>query len=744
MSLMNSWSLVSLSLMPLCHSRPRSLFFWFILVTGLSPFSEFGVTTPFALASDRPILHHNLTIQILPDTHEILAQDTIILKATDWPKLISPLRLSLNRNLTVDNIQIGTKAIHFAIVGPSGDIDEGKNLIHFIEISDWEPLSPDTPLSLLIRYKGKIHDPPRSSKDLRFVRPDKTLGHIGSEGIYLTSETAWYPDLPETLSTFHVQVTLPEGWMSVTQGQLATQASDPETVTATWDVDTPSEALTLVANHFVKHQRDWHGIKLETYLFPEDSHLSALYLDATGEYLEVYTKLLGPYPFRKFAVVENFFPSGIGLPSYTLLGSRVIKRGYTQPYSLGHEIVHSWLGNSVLNDFTKGNWVEGLTTYLANYYYEELQGHPDTLLQNRRRMLYEYNLYAPASEEYPLVQFHHKETRIDNAIGYQKAAMVFHMLRREIGDDAFFSGIRALVKERSGAYADWGILEQAFEKTAGQELGWFFTQWVEQRGAPLIRIISADVHPDQNPGGGSLIGLTLEQTTPVYQLNLPVTIELTNGKIFETSIMLTTQKPTVTVPIPTQPTRLLVDPTFEIFRRLQRDQIPPMLNKWVTDQNPLLILPDESFRKDTSVYQPILHRLQSRELHVNIQPPDEEMNSSSHSQLILDDPQTNYLTSKVLESCHDDMTLGPKGLTIRHQTFEGPKISWLISCPHPTHPEHTLTVFSGFSASAITPVARLLFFYGWDSYLVFNNGKVVTRGTLKTINKDLEVSLPAA
>ena len=134
---------------------------------------------------------------------------------------------------------------------------------------------------------------------------------------------------------------------------------------------------------------------MATYLFPEDSHLSEQYLDATAQYLDVYTELLGPYPFRKFAVVENFFPSGLGLPSFTLLGSRVIKRGYTQPYSLGHEIVHSWLGNSVLNDFSKGNWVEGLTTYLANYYYEELQGHTDAPLKNRRRMLYEYNLYAP-------------------------------------------------------------------------------------------------------------------------------------------------------------------------------------------------------------------------------------------------------------------------------------------------------------------------------------------------------------
>jgi hypothetical protein len=359
-------------------------------------------------------------------------------------------------------------------------------------------------------------------------------------------------------------------------------------------------------------------------------------------------------------------------------------------------------------------------------------------------MVYEYNLYAPASEEYPLFQFHHKETRIDNAIGYQKAAMVFHMLRREIGDEGFFSGIRTLVKERSGTYADWETLEQVFEKTTGRELGWFFTQWVEQLGAPSIRIVRADVRGDQHSDGGSLIELTIEQTPPLYQLNLPITIELANEQIRETSIMIKDQNPSVIIPVPTKPTRLLVDSEFNMLRRLPRDQIPPMLNMWVTDQNPIIVLPDGTFGKDTSIYQPILHRLQSRELKVNIQRMDEQMFSEPHSQLILDDPRTNHLTAKVIESCPEDFTLGPKGLTIRDKTFEGPKIAWLISCPHPTRPGHTLTVFSGFSDSAVSRVARLLFFYGWDSYLVFKDGNVVTRGTIEPSNLDLTVSLQAA
>ena len=86
----------------------------------------------------------------------------------------------------------------------------------------------------------------------------------------------------------------------------------------------------------------------------------------------------------------------------------MIKRGYTQPYSLGHEVVHSWLGNSVHNHFETGNWIEGLTTYLANYYYDERMEGKDTARAHRKRMIMEYNLYVQPADDYPVVKFHHK------------------------------------------------------------------------------------------------------------------------------------------------------------------------------------------------------------------------------------------------------------------------------------------------------------------------------------------------
>ncbi|MCA9419799.1 MAG: hypothetical protein KC592_02200, partial [Nitrospira sp.] len=223
---------------------------------------------------------------------------------------------------------------------------------------------PDRPAVLTIAYHGFIDDSPKASGGLRFVKPDDTTGHIGPNGVYLTYETFWYPTWEQTLSTFELTLNLPIDWEAITQGREVFQTVTNARRTTQWKVNSPSEALTLAANHFVVHKQEWEGVQLATYLFPEDAHLAPQYIEATIAYLQMYTDLLGPYPFTKFAVVENFFPSGLGLPSFTLLGQGVVRRGYTQPYSLGHEIVHSWFGNSVFNDFAQGNWVEGLTTYL--------------------------------------------------------------------------------------------------------------------------------------------------------------------------------------------------------------------------------------------------------------------------------------------------------------------------------------------------------------------------------------------
>ena len=699
-------------------------------------------------AAEVRIQHHNLEISLNPEQHTLAAQDTLQLNIA---KSKSPLiRLTLNPSLTIDQIRVQDQEVSFQEVPlreeqPSSEESAVKeSWDRTIEIELPKFTSGMKNIDLTVVYQGKIFDPPRARPGLRFVRPDQTAGHIGQEGVYLTSETRWYPDVSGSLATFHLLVTTPEGWETVTQGKdVSRKVNDGQTITE-WDIKTNTDALTLVANHFVRNQRDWNGIELSTYLLPENAHLAKVYLDATAKYMTLYTDLLGPYPFRKFSVVENFFPSGIGLPSYTLLGSHVIRRGYIQPYSLGHEIVHSWFGNSVFNDFDKGNWVEGLTTYLANYYYEELHEPIEKVVKHRRKMVIEYSLYAVPSHDYPLIRFHHKETRVDNAIGYQKSAMIFHMLRHEIGDQAFFSGIRTLVKKWSGAYADWGTLERLFGTMAGRDLRWFFHQWVERSGAPVLNILETGVQ-EEAPGssGQYVVHMKIVQQDPPYRLRFPVVIDLADGTIYKTDISVEAPTQTVRVPVPAKPAHLAMDPEYETFRRLKRDQIPPMLNLWTTDRNRVLVLHKESSEGERASFQPILHRIRSERSRIEERTVN-HIEFGEESLLSLVGPAGKELALKGMEGCGNTAKLEHNRVIIQNQIFEGPDVAVLISCPNPIDPTHVVTIFYASSPQAAAKVARLLFFYGWDSYLVFKGGKVIARGNFEPPSHNLEVRFNGA
>jgi len=700
-----------------------------------------GSAAMVASASDVKIHHHELVVELDPSSHTILAQDTIHLTGT--PEEEPRIHLRLHPDLDIEEVVVEGDPLLFweeALHEPKGpQRSENTGLRRTIEI----PLPPQSDHRqvwvLRVSYRGHIHDSPRAAPGLRFVRPDQTHGHIGEEGVYLTSETFWYPDILGSLATFHVSVTLPKDWRAVTHGQEVRYVNHGEVSKAEWQVQTKTEALTLVANRFVKQERQWQGIEVATYLFPEDDHLAQQYLEAIPHYLEWYTELLGPYPFSKFAVVENFFPSGLGLPSFTLLGSRVIKRGYTQPYSLGHEIVHSWFGNSVLNRFETGNWVEGLTTYLANYYYEERSEGQERALVHRRRMLVEYNLYSRPEEDYAVVKFHHKENRVDNAVGYQKAAMIFHMLRRQIGEKAFFQGVRRIVSEYTGRYAGWGQLQRVFEFTSGTELSWFFSQWVERPGAPVLEIQEAQVR--RANGEGLWIRLQVSQTGDPYRLHVPVVVELAEDRVYRAVLDLRGNDQLVSLWVPSAPRRLQLDPEYDVFRRLTPPQIPPILNRWVTDQHRAVSV--SSTESEQKLYQPALDRIRSQENGVVWLEQTAE-GRTRYSILSFGGPQRNPVTLKLLRWCKPHLTLGDQDVTIEGQTFSGEDVAVLVSCSNPEDPRHVGTAFFGLGPGAVKRVARLLFFYGWDSYLVYKNGEVVARGSFVPHSQALTVDFQAA
>lgn len=691
------------------------------------------------------ISRHDLFVQIDPERHALLAADRLTIEAIPG----RPLRLSLAGTLHLDRL----------VLSQSTTDDIGRDLPFQIEHEATAPFGQYITLpaalvtagamTLTAHYHGVIDDPPKEPRHLRFVTPSETAGHIGAEGVYLSSETQWYLDFPESLSRYRLRVALPSGWTAVTQGQRRSSAPCPAELCreagltlAEWETAEVSEALTLVANRFVETSREWsssggQSVRLATYLFPEDAGLADEYLDATARYLDAYISLLGPYPFESFAVVENFFASGLGMPSFTLLGSGVIKRHYVQPYALGHEIVHSWIGNSVFNRVDRGNWVEGLTTYLANYYWHEWSGDHAQARDQRHLMLRGYNLHVPPERDYPLGQFTRKQDERDNAIGYQKAAMVFHVLRQEVGEESFWRSLKTLVAQYRGRHADWHDVERIFAETAAKDLRWFFAQWIEGTGAPALTLKNVTAHPLPRDADGrfSLSG-SIAQTGPVFRSPLPILVRMSNSRQHLVSTQLSGADTLFKSDLPFKPLTIELDPEAMVLRRLARRDMPPVLNHYVTDTKRSVILALGGSDTDSHPFQDVVKRIRSQDaqkapgqgtaittLAENALLPGEG------SVLILGGPASRLTLQPLLSThCGTRLQLRDGGVTVAGKAYDGPGIALVASCHREDRPGSVVTsVYALTPQSAIT-VARLLFFYGWNSYVVFQDGKPIARG----------------
>lgn len=601
-------------------------------------------------------------------------------------------------------------------------------------------------------YRGQINDPPREPRHLRFVTPSETAGHIGLEGVYLSGESHWYPDVMGSFSTYRVTAQVPQGWTVVASGRKEGETTSAGKISSTWIVQDKSEALTLVANKFVTTSRKWKSptgqrVELQTHFLPDNAGLADEYLDATARYLDAYVKILGNYPFDKFAVVENFFASGLGLPSFTLLGSGSIKRHYVQPYALGHEIVHSWIGNSVFNRDDHGNWVEGMTTYLANYYWHEMVQDISQALEQRRMMLDGYNLYVRPETDYAVSQFLRKHDEKDNAIGYQKSAFVFHLLRQEIGDEPFWRGLKTFVERYRNRPADWRSIEEVFSQESDQDLRWFFEQWVDQAGAPLVSL--RDAHARRLKGEGDRetwrLAVQIDQAGRLFRMAIPIRI-LMKGSTEMKSIMLSPSQTSVAEFIlPDQPLRVELDPDLMTFRRLTRRQLSPMLNGYVTDQQKTVAL---AFSDPASPLQQIVSRIADHELTGSLRTTviSIKENSLPHDGSILvlaEADQRQAVQSVVKESCGDRIALGERGFQIDGQAYEGPKMAVLFSCHRADVPGSVITVLYGVTPGAVEKVSRFLFYYGWHSCVIFQGGTVTKREVWQDSRDAKEVRIDA-
>ncbi|MFT5197475.1 MAG: aminopeptidase N [Planctomycetota bacterium] len=513
--------------------------------------------------------HHDLTVTLEPETNTIVVHDSIRLPE-GWT--ISNATFELDENLEVLKC---TPAIT--------DIQPSKNGTRVYTLDPGSDLD-----TIEVDYSGTFNYGLSSQKEEYTRGMRDTRGLVGPEGVYLAGESRWVPRLGDDLILFDLQVTAPANWHVVSQGQgsSAEQGAPEGKSLARWQTKQGLEQVYLVGgalNRYVGQSEDTQTL---VYLHADDPGLATKYLGATGRYIDMYSELLGKYPYGKFALVENFWETGYGMPSFTLLGERIIRMPFILHSSYPHEILHNWFGNSVFVDYETGNWCEGLTAYMADHLIQEQRGKGAGY---RRNSLQKYRDYVKEGLDFPLSEFRSRHSAATEAVGYGKALMLFHMLRRKVGDETFRAGLRDFYQSNIGKRASFADVRASFEKTWGADLAGFFEQWVQRTGAPVLQLGEVSV---EAVGEGFQLNAELRQTQdgPNYALEVPITILTESGPIVFIE-PLTEASTQITRQLSAKPLAISVDPEFDIFRMLDPRETPPTIGQIFGDTEILAILP---------------------------------------------------------------------------------------------------------------------------------------------------------
>jgi hypothetical protein len=325
----------------------------------LSPIASGGLPQ----AGPAPVVDHAIAARLDPEAGEIQVRDRLTL-----PEGRSSWDLLLHRDLDPRVVEGDAELER---------VGRGDHLERF-------RLRQRSPGPVTLAYGGRIrHDLDSITEGMGRER-QSTTGTISPEGVFLDGASGWYPQVPGSLQTFDLEVTLPEGWRAISQG------AGPEReghAGPAWSELQPQDDIYLIAGPYTLYREPGPGFEAQVWLRRPDPELAATYLSATRDYVDLYGRLIGPYPYAKFALVENFWETGYGMPSFTLLGPQVIRLPFIIHTSYPHEILHNWWGNGVYVDYQRGNWSEGLTAYLADHLMKEAKGKG---IENRRDTLIGY------------------------------------------------------------------------------------------------------------------------------------------------------------------------------------------------------------------------------------------------------------------------------------------------------------------------------------------------------------------
>ncbi len=376
----------------------------------------------------------------------------------------------------------------------------------------------------------------------------------------------WLPmiDHPYAKATSEFVITAPIRYQVIANGlvQQQTDLGDGRRLSH-WKQSIPISSwlnAVGVAQFAVHHSEPVKGVPLQTWVYRQDQAIGPAWFEPTSRAaLEFFSEHVGPYAYEKLAnVAAAGFSGGTEHASAIFYGEKnILERPGTG--LIAHEIAHQWFGNAVTEKDWDDVWLsEGFATYFTLLFTEHSQGRDAfvrDLRQSRQRIL-------TLEKANPGVAVIHKNLAdmklVLNQIIYQKGGWTLHMLRRQMGDEKFWTGIRHYYQRYRNGSASTADFRHAMEEVSGLQLESFFDQWLARAGSPVIEgTWSFDAAARK-----VRVNVTQTQDGAAYRLPLAIGI---GGKIHAVTFDQKTQ--TFEFPADQEPPTVILDPeTWLLFR----------------------------------------------------------------------------------------------------------------------------------------------------------------------------------
>jgi len=447
---------------------------------------------------------------------------------------------------------------------------------------------------ILVRYRAT----PR--RGMYFLEPDAKVKHRPKQvWTQCQDEDARHfipcHDKPHVKMTSELRVSVPNGFVALSNGELIDSQTPTAATKKPWkyhfrlDKPHPSYLLTLVAGNFAiidDRPADLGKSKqvpVRYYVPPTRKKDTARSFGETPRMIELFSRLTGvPFPWQRYSqiVVSDFIFGGMEnttattMYEHVLLDERAVL-DITSNDLVAHELAHQWFGDFVTCRDWSHAWLnEGFATFMEHVEREDRIGRDEYdygVSSDNDTYLHE----ASARYSRPIVCRDYAEPidLFDRHL-YEKGGLVLHMLRRELGDEAFWAGVRDYLEAHAYGVVETNDLQRALEKVSGRSLERFFDSWVYRPGHPELKVkVSWD---------DGLLSIAVKQAqklgdTAEFHFELEVEVGTRAGATSRHKKSVTSASDTLVIQLPERPAFVAFDPDLRVVGDLTFDAPSDML-----------------------------------------------------------------------------------------------------------------------------------------------------------------------